>query len=30
MDVSGMYKVGSSPDEFATFLKKDYRYQGPA
>jgi tripartite-type tricarboxylate transporter receptor subunit TctC len=27
MDVSGMYPVGSSPDEFADFLRKDYEYQ---
>lgn len=26
-DVSGMYGVGSSPDEFAQFLKADYDYQ---
>jgi len=28
MDVSAMYPIGSSPDEFATFLKKDFDYQG--
>jgi len=27
MDVSGMYPVGSSPDEFAAFLRKDFDYQ---
>lgn len=27
LDVSGMYPVGSSPEEFAAFLKKDYAYQ---
>lgn len=27
LDVSGMYAVGSSPDEFAAFLKQDYAYQ---
>jgi tripartite-type tricarboxylate transporter receptor subunit TctC len=27
LDVSGMYPVGSSPDEFAAFLQKDYAYQ---
>src|SRR5262249_59335882 len=27
MDVSGMYPVGSSPEEFAAFLHKDYEYQ---
>ncbi|HEY1614913.1 MAG TPA: tripartite tricarboxylate transporter substrate-binding protein [Rhizomicrobium sp.] len=26
-DVSGMYAVGSSPEEFAAFLKQDYQYQ---
>jgi tripartite-type tricarboxylate transporter receptor subunit TctC len=27
LDVSGMYPVGSSPEEFAAFLKQDYAYQ---
>jgi tripartite-type tricarboxylate transporter receptor subunit TctC len=27
LDVSGMYPVGSSPDEFAAFLQQDYAYQ---
>jgi tripartite-type tricarboxylate transporter receptor subunit TctC len=27
MEVSGMYPVGSSPAEFADFLRKDYAYQ---
>jgi tripartite-type tricarboxylate transporter receptor subunit TctC len=27
LDVSGMYPVGSSPEEFAAFLKQDYHYQ---
>jgi tripartite-type tricarboxylate transporter receptor subunit TctC len=27
IDVSGMYSVGSSPDEFAAFLRKDFEYQ---
>jgi tripartite-type tricarboxylate transporter receptor subunit TctC len=27
MDVSGMYPVGSSPEEFAAFLRKDFDYQ---
>lgn len=27
LDVSGMYPVGSSPEEFGAFLKKDYAYQ---
>ncbi len=27
LDVSGMYTVGSSPEEFAAFLKQDYAYQ---
>jgi tripartite-type tricarboxylate transporter receptor subunit TctC len=27
MDVSGMYPVGSSPEEFAAFLRKDFQYQ---
>jgi tripartite-type tricarboxylate transporter receptor subunit TctC len=27
LDVSGMYPVGSSPEEFAAFLQKDYAYQ---
>jgi tripartite-type tricarboxylate transporter receptor subunit TctC len=26
-DVSGMYAVGSSPEEFAAFLNRDYQYQ---
>jgi tripartite-type tricarboxylate transporter receptor subunit TctC len=26
-DVSGMYGVGSTPEEFAQFLKADYAYQ---
>jgi len=26
-DVSGMYPVGSSPEEFAAFLRKDFAYQ---
>ncbi len=27
LEVSGMYAVGSSPEEFATFLNRDYQYQ---
>lgn len=27
LDVSGMYAVGSSPEEFAAFLERDYQYQ---
>lgn len=27
MDVTGMYMVGSPPDEFAAFLQNDYTYQ---
>lgn len=27
LDVSGMYAVGSSPEEFAAFLRQDYQYQ---
>jgi tripartite-type tricarboxylate transporter receptor subunit TctC len=27
LEVSGMYPVGSSPEEFAAFLKQDYQYQ---
>jgi hypothetical protein len=27
LGVSGMYTVGSSPEEFAAFLKQDYAYQ---
>ncbi len=27
LDVSGMYAVGSSPEEFAAFLQRDYQYQ---
>jgi tripartite-type tricarboxylate transporter receptor subunit TctC len=27
LNVSGMYPVGSSPEEFAAFLKQDYAYQ---
>ena len=28
IEVGGFYAVGSTPDEFAAFLKKDYEYQG--
>ena len=28
IDVGGFYAVGSTPDEFAAFLKQDYEYQG--
>jgi putative tricarboxylic transport membrane protein len=28
IEEAGLYVVGSSPDEFATFLKKDFDYQG--
>jgi tripartite-type tricarboxylate transporter receptor subunit TctC len=27
LDISGMYPVGSSPEEFAAFLQHDYQYQ---
>jgi tripartite-type tricarboxylate transporter receptor subunit TctC len=27
LDISGMYPVGSSPEEFAAFLQRDYQYQ---
>lgn len=28
IEVGGFYAVGSTPDEFAAFLKRDYEYQG--
>jgi tripartite-type tricarboxylate transporter receptor subunit TctC len=28
VNAAGMYVVGSRPDEFAAFLRKDYEYQG--
>jgi tripartite-type tricarboxylate transporter receptor subunit TctC len=28
MDAAGMYAVGSTPAEFAAFLRKDFEYQG--
>ena len=27
IDVGGFYAIGSTPDEFAAFLKRDYEYQ---
>jgi tripartite-type tricarboxylate transporter receptor subunit TctC len=27
LDISGMYPVGSAPEEFAAFLQRDYQYQ---
>jgi hypothetical protein len=28
IEKGGQYVVGSTPDEFLAFLKKDYEYQG--
>jgi tripartite-type tricarboxylate transporter receptor subunit TctC len=28
IEINGLYSVGSTPDEFAAYLKQDYEYQG--